>query len=310
VRRFWWLVLAGCQFTPGSVPTTGPCETPATVRFPIDAGGAPPGFTITVDVTDALALGTELRVFDDADGERDRIIEGSLLDVRMPASGGLHLEAGDGASPPLADPANVYLFAEAFDSVPIGDKLVTRFDARPATDWSVIADATAPGNQVFHAAGAARHPCAFLGMTLADADIRARIRVGPGGTQQHNGLAARGNNMIEATMDGFVGQLMGDVNRRRIAEYTDGVSPPAELIGLDVGVTRMQWYSLRLRYVGDAIDFFVDGALTLAAIKPGSDGQMLGLYAHDTDIDYDDLTVRMAIAPEPVATLGPREACD
>jgi hypothetical protein len=144
-------------------------------------------------------------------------------------------------------------------------------------------------------------------MSLHDGEISGRMRWGTGGTQQHNGLAARGSNMVVATMDGFVGQLQGDVNRTRIAEYSDGISPPAELTSQAFTVDRGRWYDLRLRFLGDDLALAADGVPTLATTKTGSDGNLVGIYAHDCDVDYDDVRVRMYQEPEPMSTLGPDE---
>jgi hypothetical protein len=277
--------------------------TPAS--WPIDTGGAPAGYTLTVDITEALAIdATALHVL--VDGvEIDRIITGSSLDFRVPPAGTLLL-VEDASTRPYDDPANVYLFAESFEAFAPGDATATRFVVIPALDWTIADDA---GNHVLHAGGTSRHPAAIQDVTLADGDIRGRMRVGAGGSQQHNGLAARGNNMEAATMDGFVGQLLGDVNRTRIAEYTDGASPPIELAGDIRAVTRGTWYSLRMRFVGDVVELFIDGTLALSATKSGWDGDLVGLYAHDPDVDFDDVTVRMAMTPEPIAQLGARSPC-
>lgn len=269
--------------------------------WPIDAGGAPPGYTITVDITEALAVfpADQLRVV--AGGaDTDRIINGSLLDVKVPATGNLALVGVSIPGAP-ANPANVYLWAQDFETV--ATPALAGLTVEPTGDWSIVDDG---GNRILHVGGSGRHPAAITNMTIADSDIRARMRVGVGGTQQHNGLAARGNSMVGTTMDGFVGQLMGDVNRTRIAEYTNGASPPLELVGDTRTVTRSQWYSLRMRTIGTLSELSVDGAVVLSTTTAGGDGQMIGLYAHDTDADFDDITVRVAIEPAPVASLGPR----
>jgi hypothetical protein len=316
------LVLAGCSFAPGRLggtsgsdaatddasdatdaPTDGEvalCD--AGSSWPINTGGAPVGYTITVDITEALAVfpANQLHVMANS-ADVDRIVTGSLLDVKIPATGTLALVAGSSGAP--SNPLNVYLWAQDFE-VPATPALAD-LTVEPTGDWSVIDDGVST-NRILHAGGTGRHPAAFTGRNMADSDIRVRMRVGTGGTQQHNGIATRGNSMVAASMDGFVGQLMGDVNRTRIAEYTNGASPPVELVGDARTVTRAQWYALRMRTVGTLVELYVDGALVLTTTTGGGDGQMIGLYAHDTDVDFDDITVRMAVAPAPVATLGPR----
>ena len=51
----------------------------------------------------------------------------------------------------------------------------------------------------------------------------------------------------------FVGQLQADIQHARIAEYTNGISPPAELAIMDREILRDRSYGLRLRFVGDHI---------------------------------------------------------
>ena len=311
------MVLAGCGFEHGHLGT-GSDATCAehwwndsyAHRFALDAQ-APTGYTLQIDATAIFAQSftssrDDVRVVIDDTTEIDRLITGSTLELKMPAEGSLAIYVGNAtASSPPANASRVYLFAESFDGFPIGDNVATRVDALPPTEWAVADDL---GNHVVHAQGVARHPAAITGMTLQDGEIRARMRWGLGGTQQHNGLAARGSNMVQATMDGFVGQLQGDLNRTRIAEYSDGVSPPAELISQAFTVERGRWYELRLRFVGDNLALAVDNVPTLETTKAGSDGNLIGIYAHDCDVDYDDVRVRMYQEPEPAYVLGPDEA--
>jgi hypothetical protein len=329
-----WLagaVVAGCHFTPGALTTgdapgisgdTGDIDSPVEIdaacpapawtpayahRFPITTN-APAGFTLTIDVTAprglALTSGDDLRVFADAT-ELDRVLTGNRIEVKVPASGSLFLYVGDPAAgtPPSA-PANVYLASASFDELAVGDHADVTFDPQPALEWNVVDDS---GNHVYRAQGSGRHPSALRGVTQANADLRARMRIVTGGGQQHNGLAARGNSMVPATMDGFVMQMLGDSNYQRIAEYTNGASPPVELTGGTVTVTRDIWYAMRLRIVGDALELYVDNVLARSTTKTGSDGQLVGLFAHDCVADFDDVTLRMAVAPEPTVALGARE---
>ncbi|HUS30073.1 MAG TPA: hypothetical protein VMZ53_16315 [Kofleriaceae bacterium] len=278
-------------------------------RFRVDTQ-APAGYTLQIDATAVLAQSftssrDDVRVVVDDTIDIDRLITGSTLELMMPAEGTVSIYTGNIAPPsPLADPSRVYRFAESFESFAVGDNVAARFDALPPSEWRVADDL---GNHIFHAQGAARHPAAIVGMSMTDGEIRARMRWGLGGTQQHNGLAARGSNMLPATMDGFVGQLQGDSNRTRIAEYSDGFSPPAELTSQGFTVERGRWYELRLRFLGDDLALVIDGTPTLATTKTGADGTHVGLYAHDCDVDYDDVRVRMYQQPEPAYTLGPDE---
>lgn len=317
-----WLagLLAGCGFTPGVVGDTAgsdaqldaaACAAPAwslpyAHRYPISTT-APVGYTLTLDVTEpltrALPSGDDLRVFAD-DAEIDRLRATSLVDFKVSA-GTLWLYVGDpAAAAPLRDPSHVYLAAESFDALPVGDHASVRFDPQPETEWNVVDDG---GNHVYRAAGSGRHPAAIRNLALTSGDIRARMRINTGGGQQHDGLAARGNSMIPASMDGFVVQLMGDSAYHRIAEYTNGASPPVELSGGAYAVTRDIWYAMRLRYIGNDLELYVDGTLALSATKTGADGQLIGLFAHDCTADFDDVTVRMAASPEPTVQLGARE---
>ena len=311
--RWLYVLLVGCGFEHGQLDTEQ-CASPwwnnsYAHRFRVDTQ-APAGYTLQIDATAILAQSytssrDDVRVVVDDTTEIDRVLTRSMLELRVPAEGTLAIYTGDiNASSPRADPSRVYLFAESFENYAVGDNVAARFDVLPPTDWMVANDL---GNHVFHAQGGSRHPAAIAGMSLHDGEISARLRWGTGGTQQHNGLAARGSNMLQATMDGFVGQLQGDLNRTRIAEYTDGFSPPAELVSDPFTVVRGHWYELRLRFFGDEISLAVDGVPTLATTKPGSNGDLVGLYAHDTDVDYDDVRVRMYQQPEPAYTLGPDE---
>lgn len=321
-----WLagaLVAGCQFTPGALTISDAPENPGDTdsndaaacpqpaweqpyahRIAITTD-APPGFTLTIDATAprvlALASGDDLRVFA-GDTELDRILVGNRLELKVPATGALSIYVGDAAAgAPPAVPSNVYLAAASFEDLPAGDRADVAFDPQPLLEWSVVDD---NGNHVYRAEGSGRHPNAIRGLTPANADVRARMRIVTGGGQQHNGLAARGNSMAPSTMDGFVVQLIGDGNYQRIAEYTNGASPPVELSTGARTVTRDIWYAMRLRYIGDDIAMYVDDVLALSATQSGSDGQLVGLFAHDCVADFDDITVRMAVAPEPTVTLG------
>lgn len=312
-------MLGACSFTHGSavagdadVPgceTSPPWWDPAFVaRIPLSVS-APPGYTLRIDASAALAEGPDVRVVvhDTTARELDRILDSPSVEFQVPDSGSVWLYAGSGSGTPKADPKGVYLFAESFDALAVDSNGDGPFISLPANEWHVIDDG---GNHVFHAAGIARHPAAIRGLTEKDLEIEARMRIGAGGGQNHVGLAARGNSMAENTMDGFVGQLQQDIQHWRIGEYTDGISPPAELMGVDRAVDRGVWYRLRLRVVSDQIDFFVDDAPVASTTKTGSDGTYVGLFAHNCDVDYDDVRVRMAMTPEPVATLGAVQRCE
>ena len=314
--RWLYLALVGCGFEHGQLSgsSDAACTQPwwndaYAHRFRIDTQ-APAGYTLQIDATTILAQSftssrDDVRVVVDTTTEIDRLLTSSTLELKMPVEGTLWVYAGNvAASPPPANASRVYLFAESFESFAPGDNVGSRFEVLPSTEWMVADDL---GNHVFHAQGVGRHPAAIAGMSLHDGEIRARMRWGTGGTQQHNGLAARGSNMVVATMDGFVGQLQGDLNRTRIAEYSDGISPPAELVTQAFTVERGRWYELRLRFVGDDLALAVDGVPTLATTKAGSDGNLVGIYAHDCDVDYDDVRVRMYQQPEPTYTVGPDE---
>lgn len=262
---------------------------------------APSGYTIDLDIAQLQAAPEDIRVFVDDVTEIDRLIENGHLFFKMPAEGALSIHIDERGAPPRADPSRVFMFAESFDDA----SAMPRFDLQPPGDWSVTTE------HVLHVAGASRHPGQINGLALGDGEVRARIRFGAAMGQQHNGVAARGKSMAPLTMDGFVGQLQADVQQARIAEYSDGFSPPAELVTMNRAVDRGVWYALRLRYVGDSIELFIDGVQTLVATKSGSDGELVGIFAHDCEVDFDDVRVRLAMDPEPVATIGPEEQyCD
>ena len=144
-------------------------------------------------------------------------------------------------------------------------------------------------------------------MTIADGELRARMRVAAGGGQQHDGLAARGNSMAAATMDGFVAQLQSDIMRVRIGEYTNGTGVTDWAFVDNHAIARATWYTLRLRFVGDTLEFAIDDEPALTAIRPGSDGMLVGLYGYEPDVDFDDVRLRAVIAPEPTTQLGADE---
>jgi hypothetical protein len=287
---------------------TPPWWDPAfTSRFPLSVS-APPNYTLRIDASTVLAAGPDVRVVvhDATDArELDRVLESPALSFRVPSAGSVWLYAGPGPGTAKANPANVYLFAEDFESAAPG-AYVGGLDPLPATEWTVVDDG---GNHIIRTAFAGRHPAAVRNLLVDDVEISARMRYGPGGSQNHCGLAARGNSMAVATMDGFVGQLMQNIQRTRIAEYTDGISPPIELVGLDRPVPRDTWFELRMRIIADTLELYVDGALQLTAVKTGSDGRMVGIFAVDNDTDFDDVRIRLAQTPEPVATIGAEQHC-
>ena len=75
-------------------------------------------------------------------------------------------------------------------------------------------------------------------------------------------------------------------------------------------VPRATWFDIRLVTIGNNLAFYVDGALQVTATKTGSGGRTIGIFAVDNDVDFDDARVRMTLDPEPIAALGPAEACE
>jgi hypothetical protein len=323
VRSATLVLVTACQFSPSAPPPDDevPIECGAAAwwdagwahRFAIHPASAPADYTLRLDVSSALAssqLADDLRVIVDDAGtlrELDRVIDGSMLELRVPASGALWLYTGNAAAMAApADPAAVYAWSESFDTLAIDSDGSPRFEPVPAPEWRVVDDG---GNRVYRAAGNSRHPSPIPGLALANGEIRARVRVGPGGTQNHNGLLVRASSTVPAILDGYVGQILEDVDGTRIAEYTDGISPPAELVRITRPVERATWYQLRMWFAGSVIEVHVDGVLEARTTTAANNGELIGLYAHDTDVDFDDVRVRAISDPEPAATLGPRESC-
>ena len=278
-------------------------------RFSVDTGTAPAGYTLTVAAGPALSAGADVRVIvhDTTTTELDRLIAGTSVTFKVPAAGTVWLYAGPTTSTPPANPANVYVFAENFDALAAGTNADGPFIPLPAIEWIIIDDA---GNHIFRTGMGGRHSAAIRDLTITDSEIETRMRFGPGGTQNHAGVAARGNSMATTTFDGFVGQLMQNINRTRIAEYTNGASPPLELAGNPHAVPRATWFTVRMRMIGSAVQLFVDDVQVATVAQTSSDGQLIGLLAVDCDVDYDDVRVRMAMTPEPVATLGAEQRCE
>lgn len=281
-------------------------------RFAIDTAGAPASYPARFDASAALALsavgGDDVRVIvDTASGARelDRVLDGSFVETRLPTAGTLWLyTTNPAAGLPPADPEAVYTWSESFETLALGDNGSARFDAQPTTDWRVVDDG---GNRIYRVTGASRHPAPIVGLALADAEVRARLRVGPGGGQNHNGLLARASNTVPTTLDGYVGQMLEDVNYVRIAEYIDGISPPVERARFDRAVDRTTWYAMRMWVAGGVIELHIDGVLAARTALATSNGSLLGLFAHDTDVDYDDVRVRAIVDPEPAIALGALE---
>ncbi len=314
------ILLAACNFdhgvltdsnTNGDAPacmTTPPWWDSAFVaRFPL-AVSAPAGYTLRVDASAALAAGPDVRVVvhDPMPREIDRLLDAPSVTFKVPASGSVWLYAGPGAGTAKANPANVYLFAEDFEAITLDTNADGPFDPQPPNEWTVIADGSA--NRVYHAAGIARHPAAIRGLMPNNVEIEARMRVGAGGGDNHNGLAVRSNNMTTTAMDGFICQLQENGSRWRLAEYVNGTSP-TDLAGIPRAVTKLVWYRVRLRVIGDVLTLYVDDEQIATATKTGSDGQLIGLFAFNSDVDYDDVRVRMAATPEPTATVGAEQRC-
>ena len=321
VRSATLVLVTACQFSPPSAPPDD--EVPIDCsrwwdaswadRFAIDAAGAPADYTLRLDISGALAssqLADDLRVIVDDAGtlrELDRVLDGSMLELRVPASGALWLYAGNAAATAApADPSAVYAWSESFDTLAIDSDGAPRFEPVPAPEWHVVDDG---GNHIYRALGAGRHPAPIPGLAFANAEIRARVRVGPGGTQNHNGLLGRAASTVPEMLDGYVGQILEDVDGTRIAEYADGISPPAELVRITRPVERATWYQLRMWFAGSVIELYVDGALEARTTTAANNGDRIGLYAHDTDVEFDDVRIRAISDPEPAAGLGPRETC-
>jgi hypothetical protein len=325
VRRTLVALLAACGFTHGRTPTDAvtttdgdappACTTtPAwwndafSTRYPINTSGAPEGFTLRLDAASVLATDPNVRVVvhGATTQELDRLVEGNLVSFKVPPSGTLWLYAGSGSGVAPANPRNVYLFAEDFDDIAAGGNADGPFIPLPANEWSVFDDG---GNHIYRTVAAGRHPAQIRNLLIDDSDITARMRFGPGGAQNHSGLASRGNSMVPATMDGFVGQLMANINRARIAEYTDGGASPPELAGMNRAVPRATWFDIRMVTIGTNVSLYVDGTMQVSTTKTGSDGRAIGIFAVDNDVDFDNVRVRMALNPEPAGSLGPAETC-
>ncbi len=55
------------------------------------------------------------------------------------------------------------------------------------------------------------------------------------------------------------------------------------------------------------LGFAIDGEPALTAIRPGSDGMLVGLYGYEPDVDFDDIRLRAVISPEPTTQVGADE---
>lgn len=326
------IVAAGCGFEHGapSSPTDGPGSDDGSgspcanwwndgyaYRARIETT-APGGYTVHFDATDALATSMDpargdVRIVSVVPGEIDREIDreivrigaATFLDFKVPAAGSLWLYTGLATPGPApSDPSKIFAFAESFDAIAVGDNAAARFVPDPVNNWSVVDDG---GNRVYHANGAGRNASALRGVTITDAELRVRMRVATGGGQQHDGLAARGNSMAIAAMDGFVAQLQSNINRVRIGEYTNGTGVTDWAFVDNHTIARATWYALRLRFVGDTLEFAIDGEPALTAIRPGSDGMLVGLYGYEPDVDFDDVRLRAVISPEPTTQVGADE---
>lgn len=312
-------MLAACGFEHGAaMQPDAACIAPwwdssYAVRYRLDTGGAPPGYTIALDATplQQFVQGegyVDAQVVVDHTTVIDRVFERGKMFVKVPADGELWVYVRSTSGQVHEDLSQVFLFATDFgDELPLGT-----FDLQPPGDWSIATSEAGLGVQhMLRVTGASRHPAAIKNLALADGELSATVRFLAGTGQQHNGLAARGNSMQPATMDGFVGQLQADVQHARIAEYANGISPPAELSVMDHTIERDRIYQLTLRFVGDHVTLSIDGEVALEATKTGSDGNFVGLFAHDCDVEFGSVRLRPAIDPEPVATLGPEETrCD
>ena len=337
-----WLVLglvllAGCSFeiragTPGdaSIPDgldaidapVFTCQTQPPWwdltwqhRVLVDTGGAPPGYTLVFDASAVIAAsqasGADVRaVIHDSAGARelDRLVEGNTVALRVPDGGALYLYVGrPGASAGPSAPGNVYAFAEDFEAFAVGVDGAPRFAPTPPTGWSV---ADAGGNHVYRAAQGSRFATAISDLRLPHGEVEARVRFGTGGGSNHAGLLGRGSNLVQVMFDGFVEQLLGDSNLSRVAEYVDGISPPVQLASLARTVERDRWYRLRLRFAGDTVELYVDGTLEASGPSLATNGDRVGLFAHQADLDYDDVRARAVLVPEPVVALGTLETCE
>ena len=278
-------------------------------RFPIDTSGAPASYTARIDATAVLALsmasGDDVRVVVDHASELDRTLDGNAVETRVPASGSLWLYVGNpAASTPPANPNAIYTWSETFSTLAVNSDGTPRFTPQTPASWRVVDDG---GNRIYRVVGSGRHPAPITGMTATNIEVRARIRVGPTAGQNHNGLLVRASNVVPATLDGFVGQLLEDSEYSRIAEYIDGASPPTERGTRARAVARNTWYAMRMRAIGTTLELYVDGVLDVSTTMGTNNGMLAGLFAHDPDVDYDDVHVRRLVSPEPSFAVGARE---
>jgi hypothetical protein len=128
------VLLAACTFEHGIEPDGDdqprPCMTTPVwwnaafpARFPLSVS-APPGYTLRVDASAALAAGPDVRVIVH-DGtttrELDRLLDSPAVTFKVPGSGSVWLYAGPGSGTPPTNASNVYLFAESFDAITSGN---------------------------------------------------------------------------------------------------------------------------------------------------------------------------------------------
>lgn len=280
-------------------------------RVHVDTGTAPSGYTLRIPASTVLARALpsfdDVRAVSDDGDEIDRVIEGRTIVVKVPASRSLWLYVENpAAGAPLADPANVFLFAESFDTMQIGSDGSPRFAPVAANTWTVAADGA---NHVYHALNNMRLNAQISSVLLLEGEIEARMRPGPAGGNNHNGLMVRVTATDLAGFDGFVGQLQEDVDVSRVVEYQNGVSPPVTLAQITRPVDRGTWYDMRVRFAGGVVESYINGTLEVTGANANVDGQMLGLFSHYGDADFDDVRVRAVMSPEPAVALGALESC-
>ena len=310
------LLLGACGFSAQLEPAASDAcvsgtwwNTQYAHRFPVDTTGAPAGYTARIDATAVLALssasGEDLRVVVDHATELARAIDGTAVEARVPATGSLWLYVGNAMSSAApADPDAIYAWSESFSTLAVNSDGAPRFAPQTPADWRVVDD---NGNRIYRVGGSGRHPAPIAGLSATDVEIRARIRIGPTPGQNHNGLMVRASNPVPPMLDGFVGQLLEDSEYSRIAEYIDGISPPTERGTHSRPVDRNAWYAMRMRAIGTTLELYVDGALEVSTTMGTNNGMLAGLFAHDPDVDYDDVRVRRITSPEPAFALGARE---
>jgi hypothetical protein len=219
---------------------------------------------------------------------------------------------GGSAAPaaPLADPAEVYLFYEDFESYAAEDEPTDGLTLAPADAWRVRVDET--GNRWLEADAPAQSIVTLSGVHARDIVVGASVWFQGATRLNRCGVFARAQSAAPYELDLLTGELQYWSDVVAVSRYETGLASTIDWT--PYSLPRAPVYELYATFTGDLVQVDVDDVPTVITSLPfGSIGEAgaAGLVCDDPHVWFDHLWARRYTEPEPVAALGLVETdCD